>query len=253
MRVLVGPLAVLAVAAVTAAAVTFSPPINLATGASEFVVHESVGLDGAKSAAIEITLDTGDLWFGGGTMASGTVVGLSELVQGRFELEADTPPELDYRLSDDGREGLLTIRPTESKTAWSWAQPEQRWNIYANPTVPTRLAVAVGTGDSELVVGGMRLTNLRLETGSGDVTLDLSGDWQTNLNATLDVGVGDITILAPKGVGVRVVADQSVGDVESRDFTFRDGAYVNQAFGRTAYQLEIEVVQGAGDIEISVQ
>jgi hypothetical protein len=133
------------------------------------------------------------------------------------------------------------------------AQPEQRWNIYANPTVPTRLAVAVGTGDSELVVGGMRLTNLRLETGSGDVTLDLSGDWQTNLNATLDVGVGDITILAPKGVGVRVVADQSVGDVESRDFSFRDGAYVNQAYGRTAYQLEIEVVQGAGDIEISVQ
>lgn len=253
MRVLVGPLVVLAVAVVTTAVVTFSPPINMATGASEFVLNDAVSLDGATSAAIDIALDAGDLWFGGGTMASGTVVGRSELIQSRFELETETPPRLDYELSEDGREGLLSIRPSESKSVWSWSEPDQRWNIFVNPTIPTRLAVSVGTGDTELVVGGMRLSDLRLETGAGNVTLDLSGDWRTNLDATLDVGVGDITILAPKELGVRIVANQGVGDVESTEFVARDGAYVNQAYGRTAYQLEIEIVQGAGDIEIIAQ
>lgn len=253
MRVFVGPIVVLAIAAVTAAAVTLSPPINLATGASDIVLEDSVALDGVSSAAIEIDLDAGDLWFGGGSMASGTVVDRTELIRGRFELEADSAPNLDYRLSDDGREGLLTITPGASDDVWSWSKPEQRWNIFVNPTVPARLAVSVGTGDSELVLGGTRLSNLRLETGSGDVTLDLSGDWRTNLDATIDVGVGDITILAPKDLGVRVIADQGVGEVAGAEFEARDGAYVNQAYGRTAYQLEIEIVQGAGDIEFFAQ
>ncbi len=253
MRVLAGPIVVLVVAAITATAVTFSPPINIVTGASEFLVHDAVPLDGATSAAIDISLDAGELWFGGGTMASGTVVGRSELIQGRFELESETPPTLDYELSENGREGRLSIRPSESESVWSWSEPDQRWSIFVNPTVPTRLSVLVGTGDTELVVGGMRLSNLRLETGAGDVTLDLSGDWQTNLDATLDVGVGDITILAPKELGVRIATDQGVGEVETTDFAARDGAYVNQAYGRTAYQLEVNIVQGAGDIEIIAQ
>jgi hypothetical protein len=43
--------------------------------------------------------------------------------------------------------------------------------------------------------------------GAGEVTVDLTGDWQNDLDVNIEGGVGEITLRLPRGVGVRVEAE----------------------------------------------
>ena len=120
-----------------------------------------------------------------------------------------------------------------------------------NPTIPTKLEVQLGTGEAELVVGGMLLSELDIEAGAGSLTLDLTGDWRTNLDVTIDIGAGDVTIRTPRETGVRIVAAQGVGGLDGEGFAAHEGALVNAAYGTTLTQIDITIEQGAGQIDLS--
>ena len=250
MRALIGPLTLLAATLFGAATVASAPVIMAASGAKETVSLQTVMLEGATEATIDVSLDSGELWLGGGSMATGTVVATNELLRGDFTFQHDQAPTLTYELSGQHGEGHLVIAPPESDSLWSWDRSEQRWRLYVNPTIPTRLRVEVGSGDTELVVGGMRLTDLSVASGSGNVTLDLTGDWRTSLDATIEIGAGDLVIRTPREIGVMIIPSQGVGAMHGQGFTQHGDAYVNAAYGTTTDAIEIKVKQGAGYIEI---
>lgn len=250
MRALIGPLTLLAATVFGAATVASAPIMVAASGAKETVSLQTVMLEGATKATIDVSLDTGDLWLGGGSMATGTVLANNELLRGEFAYQDDQAPSVTYELSDQHGEGRLVIAPPEADSLWSWNRPAQSWRLYVNPTIPTRLNVEVGSGDAELVLGGMRLADLSITSGSGNVTLDLSGDWRTSLDARIEIGAGDLVIRTPREIGVLIVPIQGVGAMDGQGFTQRGDAYVNAAYGTTINAIEIVVKQGAGYIEV---
>lgn len=250
-RAMTGPLTLMAAAAITIAGVAVFPNAHAAPGETDRVSLETIMLDGATEASITVRLDSGELWLAGGSMAAGTVVDRAELLRGEFAFQGEQVPAITYELSEDGREGHLVIEPADASSLWSWSSHEQRWHLYVNPTVPTRLQVELGTGVVELVVGGMLLSELEIEAGAGNVTLDLTGDWRRSMEGAIAIGAGDVTIRAPRETGVKITADQGVGVVRSADFAVSDGAYVNAAYGTTTTQIEIQIEQGAGYIDLS--
>ena len=249
MRVLTSSLVIASMLAMTAATITL-PLANAATGDSLRTSSDTVLLQGATEATVSLRLDAGQVWLAGGSMASGTVVDQAELLRGSFEFEGDQKPAITYELTEDGREGRLVIEPADTEGLWSWSAHEQRWRLYLNPTIPTRLILELGHGDAELVIGGMMLTDLQVEAGSANLTLDLTGDWRRSLGGRIGIGAGDVTIRAPRDTGVRVTAEQGVGTIRGEGFSPRDGAHVNAAFGTTVQQIELHIEQGAGFIEL---
>lgn len=250
MRASLSPLVIASLVAMTAAMVAIVPLTNAATSLTSRTSLETVLLGGATEASVTLRLDAGQIWLAGGTMASGTVVDRSELLRGSFQFEDDQEPAVSYQVAGDGREGRLVIEPAEPDALWSWSPAEQQWRLFLNPTVPIRLFLELGHGDAELVVGGMMLTELQVEAGSGSLTLDLTGDWRQNLHGQIEIGAGDVTIRAPRDTGMRVTVEQGVGTVRGAGFTEHDGAHVNAAFGATPNQIELQIEQGAGYIEL---
>jgi hypothetical protein len=250
MRALTSPLVIVTMVAITAASVAAVPLANAAASDTGRTSSDTVLLQGATEATVSLRLDTGQIWLAGGSMASGTVVSQAELLRGSFELEGGEEPAITYELTEDGREGRLVIEPAETDELWSWSSHEQRWRLYLNPTIPTRLFLELGHGDAELVIGGTMLTELQIDAGSGNLTLDLTGDWRRSLRGQIGIGAGDVTIRAPRDTGVRVTAEQGVGTVRGQGFSPRDGAHVNAAFGTTIHQIELHIEQGAGFIDL---
>lgn len=248
MRFFGASLAIVAVAAFSCGIIAAAPTLGAVT-ADELVSNQTVLLEDATAATVELKLDAGDLWLAGGSMAAGRIVGSSELLRADFVHEDGQEPDIDYEVAEGDRTGHLVI--SSPSPSWSWSASEQEWRLFLNPTVPTGLAVELGTGNAELVVGGMLLSGLEIEAGAGKLTLDLTGDWRTSLAGTIAIGAGDVIIRAPRDTGVKIIVEQGFGTVRGDGFTVVNGAYVNEAYGATASGIELLIEQGAGYLELS--
>lgn len=62
-------------------------------------------------------------------------------------------------------------------------------------------------------LGALSLRRLEVTNGAGSLTLDLRGDWQRDLDARIEGGVGEITVYLPEDRGVRVNVQQGIGEI----------------------------------------
>lgn len=116
-----------------------------------------------------------------------------------------------------------------------------------------RVEFQAGLGEVNFNLPGGRVEHLDFRAGAGDVEVDLTGDWETDLDASIEAGLGELTVRLPEGVGVRVEVEQGLGDVDTVGLTMEDGAYVNDAYGDSEFTLQIDIEQGAGDLNLSVE
>ena len=205
----------------------------------------AVALNGAEAARVELEVGVGELALRGGGSPGG-------LLNADFTYNVDDwEPEFDYRI--DGTEGTLTLRqPDEDRAFLWWQDAENEWDVRLNDAVPTDLTVKLGVGESVLQLGGLSLTGLAVEAGIGETDLDLSGAWNRNLDARIESGVGEVTVTLPKDVGVRVEADQGLGDVDAEGLIKDGDVYVNAAYGESPVTLHLEVKTGVGEINLEL-
>jgi hypothetical protein len=206
---------------------------------------QTVGRAGAESARVEIELGVGELNLGGGA-------GANDLLAGDFTYNVDDwQPDLSYRHS--GAEGILEVRqPDDDKVLLWWPDVENEWDLRLNGAVPTDLQVSLGVGDSDLRLGDLDLTGLDVETGVGETVIDLSGGWTRDLDARIESGVGELTVILPREVGVRIDADNGIGDMDTTGLE-RDGdSYVNAAYGESPVTLHLDIDGGVGEINLEV-
>lgn len=201
----------------------------------------SVKLGDAKTVRAEIHMGAGEMKLAGGAR---------ELLEAEFSYNvARWKPEVEYSVS--GTRGLLTIRqPHESGSPMR--PGHYQWDLHFNNKVPLELSVHLGAGKSELSLGSLALTNLRLETGVGETVVDLTGDWKNDLEAHIKGGVGKATVRLPHDVGVQVYAKRGIGEIRAGELRKADGAYVNEAYGKSPVTLRINVETGIGEINLEL-
>jgi hypothetical protein len=86
-----------------------------------------------------------------------------------------------------------------------------------------------------------------VKAGASNVTLNLSGPWKRDLNASVASGVGDLTIILPRGTGAIVDVRQGIGSIEAASgLASRDDTYTNEAYGKTSTTLRVTVTSGVG-------
>jgi len=217
----------------------------------------------ADAVTVEIVMGAGDLEVAGGA---------AELLEADFIYNvAEFKPEVEY----DG-ERLVVQQPAYEGRASLWDVDDYRyeWDLRLNDEVLTEMSVKLGAGKSELDLGSLSLASLEMETGAGEVTLDLhgastlggldvkvgagqltadlTGAREVDLHARIEGGVGETTLRLPRDIGVRVEIERGLAPIHAEGWS-RDGdAYVNGAYGASEVTLYIDVQAGIGEINLEL-
>jgi hypothetical protein len=222
----------------------------------------SVELGGADSVSVEIFMGAGELDVSGGAEA---------LLEADFTYNvAALKPEVDYSGS------TLSVRTPDVEVGgdafWDLDDYRYEWDLRLNDDVAVEMQVRMGAGRSNLQLGSLTLTSLEItrgagelaadlsgsasltklniDGGAGNVAVDLTGAWQQSLEATIGGGVGNRTLILPRGVGVRVQVEAGIGTVDAPGLTKEGETYTNDAYGQSDVILNIKVDSGVGNTEL---
>jgi hypothetical protein len=88
--------------------------------------------------------------------------------------------------------------------------------------------------------------------GAGKTTVDLTGDYARGFDATIQGGVGQATILLPSEIGVKAKAEGGLGTIDAEGLEKVDDSYVNDAYGESDTNLNVDITGGVGEINLKV-
>ena len=225
---------------------------------------ETVELGDAKSVRVDISMGAGELDVTGGA---------DELLEADFTYNVDEfKPEVKYSGS------TLIVRQPEVRVGVrslaSLGDYRYEWDLRLNDDVPIDMEIDLGAGEADLVLGSLSLTRLDIARGAGELrvdlsgassltrldidggagrlTLDLTGDWQNDLKARIEGGVGEKTLRLPTDVGVRVEVETGVGSVDARGLRKEGNVYTNDAYGESDVTLDVDLEVGVGAVDLEL-
>lgn len=120
-----------------------------------------------------------------------------------------------------------------------------------NPVSMTTLDVSLGAASFR----GERLANanardIRVDAGVGNVELDFGGQWTQDVDLSVEVTFGVVTIHVPSDVGVRVTMKKVAGSFEHEGLIERDGAWVSANWGSARHKLTVSAETVFGKLSI---
>src|SRR5215210_2047987 len=203
---------------------------------------KSVDLKNAQSARAQLKMGAGELNVTGGA---------DQLMEGDFSYNvSEWKPKVSYDVSD--QKGELLVKQGGANSGSLGAKARNEWDINFNEEVPTDLVVKMGAGESELDLDSLTLKGVDLQMGAGKSTVDLTGDYAQSFDASIEGGVGKATVLLPSGVGVKAKAEGGLGNINAEGLKRVGDSYVNDAYGESDVNLNVDVQGGIGAINLKV-
>jgi len=202
----------------------------------------AIDLEGAREADVSIDMGAGELRIDSGAT--------SGLMDADFTYRpASLRPEVDYTVNGDVG-GLRVTTPNKPQLNWGVNQ-RYEWDLRFAEDVPMEMTIDMGAGEANLALGDLLLQRLNVNLGAGDATIDLSGEPRDDLDADINAGVGQLTLIVPRSAGVRIIGyKDGVGSYQADGFTI-DGDYlVNDAYGSAAVTYDIVLRRGVGEVVI---
>jgi hypothetical protein len=113
----------------------------------------------------------------------------------------------------------------------------------------------IEAGASKFKATGLLNANfeeLQFEGGVGTFVLDFSGELDHRAYIDIEMGIGTLTILIPKKVGVKIISDNSFFTSLSMEGFRKIGKnrFVSEKFGKQNEELEINIESGVGTVNI---
>ena len=206
------------------------------------MIEESraVGRDGAATVRAAIELGAGELPIGPGA------TGLLE-ADFRYNVPA-WRPELTYAVRDG--QGDLTIRQPRGDEG-RVRNARQRWALRFAPGVPLDLQIQVGAATGILVVGDLDLRALTIETGAGNLTLDLS-DARGPLAVALKGGVINAAIGLPEPAPAEVTVAAPLATIDAPALHRSGRTYRNAANGAAEAGVRVAIGGGVAAIALAL-
>lgn len=201
----------------------------------------------AKAVSVEVDFGSGELHIDGATNSE-------TLASGSLDYYANRkPPVAD--LNDDADRADLTINsPSDSAFNFDWFGQSQtpRWLIHLSPRVPISLNADLGTGNSTLDLSALNLTDLDINSGTGNTTVTFPKP-QTEIHASIDGGVGNLHLSIPDGTAARISIDTGIGNVTTDPRFTKQGedTYETANYATSTNKLDLKIDAGVGNVEIT--
>ncbi|MCX6570334.1 MAG: toast rack family protein [Candidatus Aminicenantes bacterium] len=204
---------------------------------------QTVALEGATRAEVGLHMNAGELRVHGADQEA--------LLEASFEYNRDRDrPVVDYRRFGD--KGTLQVRRSR-RNGIPFGRVRNRWDLNLSKAVPLDLDIDLGAGQSDLDLRGLKLQRVEINMGVGEMTLDLQGPHQESFNVKIAGGVGSGKLYLPLAVGVRVKVDGGIGSVNAHGLTKQGGFYINDAYGKSAVVIDVDINAGIGSLDLSVE
>jgi hypothetical protein len=200
----------------------------------------SVKMDSSESANIQIDFPAGEL-----KVQSGT----NNLMDASFRYNvSDWQPQVQY--SESGAQGVLHVSQPGDDRVPVGGKLINEWDLRLGKSIPMDLVIHTGAGNSQLDLSELNMTSLTVETGAGVTTVNLDGNWEHDVNVSIEGGVGEIKVNLPAEMGVRVDMDTALVTVTVNGLTRAENGYVNEAFGTAPHTLTLNLQTGVGSVTL---
>lgn len=128
---------------------------------------------------------------------------------------------------------------------------DYEWVVHLSPEIPSNLRLELGAGESTIDLSDVDVRDLRVTTGVGETKIDLSGPRAHDVNAQVECGIGEVTIRVPADVGVQVSGRQEgIGGLSADGFTMTGDQLTNAAWATSPVKMYISLTRGVGDVRI---
>lgn len=204
---------------------------------SEEVLQKDVVVEkgDAKQLRVDVTIGAGELHVSGGA---------EDWVNGDIRY---SDPKLEPMVESDQEGGKIRVKQSSVNFAFA-KDATNNWDLQLTDEVPVDLNVSAGASKTTLDLTGMQLSSVDIDSGVGELTVDLQGDWKESFDVNLDSGVGQTTFLLPSDIGVKINAESGIGSTQFNGFLSKgDGTYVNQAYETSDIVITIDADVGVGE------
>ena len=122
-----------------------------------------------------------------------------------------------------------------------------------NPVSCDHIRIRNGVGSVKGTgLGNLNFRQFEFEGGVGSANLDFSGEWRRDAEIRIRVGVGGISVLMPREVGVRLEAQKNfLSGLHLEGFTLRNDHYYSDNYDDTRFKVVMRVDTGVGGFKIS--
>ena len=145
-----------------------------------------------------------------------------------------------FRLSS---QGVNFLTPSGGQR-WSW-------DLKATPALPLELQVNMASGETNLDLSGLQISGLQVEMAIGRVTLTLpaAGDFTANLSGA----IGDMAIVAPEGLALRIQSDTGLGNLRVPESYRQEGDFfLSPDYVAGEPHIELVINQAIGMVTVLV-
>ena len=123
------------------------------------------------------------------------------------------------------------------------------WDLALNREVPISLKVSTGVGKATLDLTGLQLTGLDVNSGVGQTIVTMPA--QGRFAAKIDAGVGEVIVQVPTGMAARIHVTSGLGSVVMPTGYARDGDwYVSPGYATATNRIDLDISGGVGRIAV---
>jgi hypothetical protein len=204
----------------------------------------AIPLEGATEARVRIAHGAGRLRIEAGAAPD-------ELASGSFGggLDLDTKREgstLDATLRGKGAGGPVLVVP------WLWGPAHTHdWSLRLNAQVALALTLDTGASDARLDLTGLRVSELRLNTGASATVIEAPANAG---HTRIDVrsGAASVRIRVPEGVAARIRVKGGLAGtmVDRRRFPRVGSYYLSPDYDTAANRIDVTVETAVGSIDV---
>ena len=137
----------------------------------------------------------------------------------------------------------LQLRTGASESRLDFSEP--------NPVAIRRARLEVGAADfSARRLGNLNAGEIDVSAGVGEVTLDLSGEWQRDSRVNVQMGLGSLDLVFPEGLGVKLVKESFLTSLDPQGLVKRGDAYYSPDWESAERRVTVEVEAAFGSIDV---
>ena len=206
-------------------------------------VHETVALDGAASARVQLK-------HGAGRLSVRSVSDPGLLLDGTFG------GAIDKRVRRSG--DVLDVRVTQRSDAWlagafpwNWGHTGPfDWTIRLSRAVPLHLEIDAGANQAELDLGDLTVEDLVVNTGASETKLTLPTKGRTT--ARIKAGAASVKVRVPERTAARIVVKGGLTSVKVDEIRFPSvpGGHQSRDYEEAENRVDLEIDAGAATVEV---
>jgi hypothetical protein len=137
----------------------------------------------------------------------------------------------------------LSIATGASETTVSFDRP--------NPIAAESVRISAGAADLQVIgLGNVRARNIRFEGGVGATVLDFGGAWGQNATASVEMGIGSLTLRLPRDRGIQITRSSFLTSFSTPGLERRGDSYFSSNWDSAANKLTINVSAALGSVDI---